>query len=72
MPRHSAAASPGCACGPAPDCRYARTYRHDDEPNSHPRQLDVVFATRALAASMVYCVAMDGEQAGPVVDEFEV
>ncbi len=68
----------GCACGPAPECRHVRTYRHDDQPNGHPGQIDVIFATRALVKSMVTCVAVDDEQAWklsdhyPVVAEFEV
>jgi len=55
-----------------------RTYRHDDKPDSHPGQIDVVFATETLAASMVACVTVDDEQAWklsdhcPVVAEFEV
>lgn len=55
-----------------------RTYRHDDKSNGLPGQIDVVFATKALAASMVACVAVDDEQAWklsdhcPVVAEFEV
>ena len=68
----------GCTCGPAPDCRHVRTYRHDDKPNGHPGQIDVMFATKALADSMVSSVAVDDEQAWklsdhcPVVAEFEV
>jgi len=55
-----------------------RTYGHDDKPYGDPSQIDLGLATKALAASMVSCTAVDDEQAWessdqcPVVAQFEV
>jgi hypothetical protein len=67
-----------CPCGPAPDCRHIRTFRHDDKADSQPWQNDLILASTALAAGLVSCTPLDHEEAWalsdhcPVVAEFEV
>jgi hypothetical protein len=68
----------GCFCGPAPDCRHVRTYRHENKPDGHPGQADSFFATKLLAADLISCAPVDDEEAWalsdhcPIVAEFEV
>jgi hypothetical protein len=68
----------GCPCGPAPDCRHVRTYRHDNKADGLPWQNESFFATRALASSLTSCAPVDDEAAWalsdhcPVVAEFEL
>jgi hypothetical protein len=68
----------GCPCGPAPDCRHVRTYRHDNRTDGPPWQNESFFATRALADGLATCAAVDDEAAWalsdhcPVIAEFDL
>jgi hypothetical protein len=68
----------GCPCGPAPDCRHVRTYRHDNGADGAPWQNDSLFASKALSAGLNSCVAVDHDEAWalsdhcPVVAELEL
>lgn len=68
----------GCMCGPAPDCRHVKTYRHENSIDGKPWQNEYVFATKPLADALISCAPVDDGQAWalsdhcPVVAEFEV
>jgi hypothetical protein len=57
-----------CGCGPAPDCRHVKTYRHNNEPNGSPWQNEHVFATQPMVGVLTSCTAVDDDAAWALSD----